>query len=131
LNNKKKENDFESKDKKDDLNNKKKEDLLIRISTVRPLLNGKTLDGKKADYAPGFRIGNPSVILSILLSVIVSKAVVVLEEVVMIGRDLDLDLDLNFYPNWLSSMVLGGKTVYKLVLDVILLTSNFHLSSIW
>ncbi len=30
----------------------------------------------------------------------------------MIGRDLGRDLDLNFNPNWLSSMVLGGKTVY-------------------
>ena len=57
---------------------------------------------------------------SILLSVIVSNAVVIVvvleevvivvvpEEVVMIGRDLDL----NFNPNWLSSMVLGGKSVY-------------------
>ena len=52
----------------------------------------------------------------------------------MLGPDLDpnlgLALDLNFNPNWLSSMVLGGKNcLYKLVLDVILLTGNFHLSS--
>lgn len=58
---------MESKDKKDDLNNKKKEDLLIRISTVRPLLNGTTLDGKKADYAPGFRI--PRYVLILLAGI--------------------------------------------------------------
>lgn len=42
---------------------KKKKDLLIQISTVRQLLNGTTLDGKKADYAPGFRIPRYVIIL--------------------------------------------------------------------
>jgi DNA-binding MarR family transcriptional regulator len=42
---------------------KKKKDLLIQISTVRRLLNGTTLDGKKADYAPGFRIPRYVIIL--------------------------------------------------------------------
>lgn len=40
-----------------------KTDLLIQISTVRPLLNGTTFDGKKADYAPGFKYPRYAVIL--------------------------------------------------------------------
>lgn len=42
---------------------KKKKDLLIQISTVRQLLNGTTLDGKKADYAPLFKISRYAIIL--------------------------------------------------------------------
>lgn len=37
--------------------------MLIQISTVRPLLNGMTLDGKKANYAPLFRIPRYAIIL--------------------------------------------------------------------
>jgi hypothetical protein len=42
---------------------KKKKDLLIQISTVRPLLNGTTLDGKRANYAPLFIIPRYPIIL--------------------------------------------------------------------
>jgi hypothetical protein len=54
---------LKSKKEKNDLKSKKEKDLLIHISTVRPLLNGTTLDGKKADYAPGFRIPRYGLIL--------------------------------------------------------------------
>ena len=50
---------LERKKKKKDL----LKDLLVRISAVRQLLNGTTLDGKKADYVPGFRIPRYVIIL--------------------------------------------------------------------
>lgn len=50
-----------------------KTDLLIQISTVRTLLNGTTFDGKKADYAPGFKYPRYAIILLAGITVPVFK----------------------------------------------------------
>jgi DNA-binding MarR family transcriptional regulator len=54
---------LESEKKKEDLLKDLLKDLLIRISAIRQLLNGTTSDGKKAIYAPGFRIPRYVIIL--------------------------------------------------------------------